>query len=77
MSDDTEQVHSESIDMTNLRKIYMNIAPTRHNISFTERNKLPYSVLLGLTPPRNIIIIKTVSGWGSSSLLLKYQHYDN
>ena len=35
MSDDTEQVHNESIDITYLRKRYMNIAPTGHNISFT------------------------------------------
>ena len=35
ISDDTEQVHNESIDMTYLRKKYMNIAPTGHNLSFT------------------------------------------
>ena len=51
MSDDTEQVHTECIDMTYLRKIYMHNAPTGYNISFTERQNLPYSVLLGLTPP--------------------------
>ena len=37
MSDDTEQVHNESIDMNYLIKRYMNIAPTGHNISFTEQ----------------------------------------
>ena len=33
MSDDTEQVHNESIYMTYFRKIYTKIAPTGHNIS--------------------------------------------
>ena len=46
MSDDTEQVHNESIDVTYLRKRYMNIAPTGHNFVFIERQNLPYSVLL-------------------------------
>ena len=46
MADDTKQVHNESIDMTYLRKRYMNIAPSGHNISFTERQYLQYSVLL-------------------------------
>ena len=46
MSDDREQVNNKSIDMTYLRKRYMNIAPTGYNISFTERQNLPYSVLL-------------------------------
>ena len=32
MSYDTEQVHNESIDMTYLRKIYMNIAPIGKNL---------------------------------------------
>ena len=41
MPDDTVQVHNESIDMNYLRIIYMNIAPTGHNISFTERQNLP------------------------------------
>ena len=49
MSDDTEKVHNESMDMTYLRKIYMNIAPTGHNIS--EHQNISYSVLLGFTPP--------------------------
>ena len=44
ISDDTEQVHNESIDMTYLRKRYMNIAPTGHNI--LERQNLSYSVML-------------------------------
>ena len=34
ISDDTEQVYGESIDMTYLRKIYMNIAPIGHNFYF-------------------------------------------
>ena len=34
MSDDTEQVHNESIDMTYLRKRYNNIAPTGHDVLF-------------------------------------------
>ena len=41
MSDDTEYVHNESIYINYLRKRYMNIAPTRHNLSFTERQNLP------------------------------------
>ena len=41
MPDDTAQVHNESIDMNYLRIIYMDIAPTGHNISFTERQNLP------------------------------------
>ena len=44
ISDDTEQVHNESIDMTYLRKIYMNIAPAGNNI--LERQKLSYGVML-------------------------------
>ena len=51
MSDDTEQVHTECIDMTYLRKRYMSIAPTGHNLSFIERQNFTYSVLLGFTPP--------------------------
>ena len=35
VSDDTEQVHNVYIDMTYLRKRYINIAPTGHNLSFT------------------------------------------
>ena len=49
MSDDTEKVHNESIDMTFLRKRYTDIAPTGHNIS--EHQNISYSVLLGFTPP--------------------------
>ena len=49
ISDDTEQVHNESIDMTYLRKRYMNIAPAGHNI--LERQNLSYSVMLGPPPP--------------------------
>ena len=48
MSYDTEQVHNESIDMTYLRKIYMNIAPIGKNI--LEQQNLSYSVLLGFNP---------------------------
>ena len=51
MSDDTEQVHIEYIYMTYLRKIYINIAPTAHNISFTERQNPEYSVRLGFIIP--------------------------
>ena len=36
ISDDTEQVHNEFIDMNYLRKRYINIAPTGHNLSFIE-----------------------------------------
>ena len=46
MSDDTEQVHNEYIDMTYLRKRHINIAPTGHNISLTEWKNLLCSVLL-------------------------------
>ena len=49
--DDMEQVHNKSIDMTYLRKIYMNIAPIEPNFSFKERKNLPYSVLLGFIFP--------------------------
>ena len=77
MSDDTEQVHNESIDMTHLRKRYMNIAPTRHNISFTEWKNLPYNVLLGFTPHWNIVITTQCTGWGSSSVLISPQKSDN
>ena len=35
VSDDMEQVHNESIDMTYLRKRHMGIAPIGHNFSFT------------------------------------------
>ena len=34
ISDYIEQAHNESIDMTYLRKIYIDIAPTGHNIPF-------------------------------------------
>ena len=49
--DDREQVHNEYIDMTYLRKRYMNIAPTGHNISFTERKNIPSIFLLGFIFP--------------------------
>ena len=63
MSDDTEQVHNESIDMTYLRIGYMHIAPTGNNISFIEWQNLLYSVLLGFTPPPcNIVITTQYSG---------------
>ena len=48
--------------MTYLRKVYMNIAPTGHNISFTERQNLPYSVLLEFIFPWNIFITTQCSG---------------
>ena len=35
ISDDTEQVHNESINMNYLRKRYMNIAPRGHTFSYT------------------------------------------
>ena len=77
MSDDMEQVHNESIDMTYLGKIYTNIALIGHNISFTERQNLPYSVLLGFTPPWNIFTTTQCSGWGSSYIFIKSQKSDN
>ena len=49
ISDDTEQVHNESIDMTYLRKRYINIAPAGNNI--LERQNLSYSVMLGPPSP--------------------------
>ena len=51
VSYDMEQVHNEYIDMTYLRKRYMNIAPTGHNISFTERKNIPSIFLLGFIFP--------------------------
>ena len=51
MSDYMEQVHNESIYMTYLRKININIAPTSHTISFTERQNPEYSVRLGFIIP--------------------------
>ena len=77
MSDYMEQVHNESIDMNYLLKIYMNIAPTGHNISFTERQNLPYIVLLGFIFPWNIAITTQCIGWVSSSVFIKSQKYDN
>ena len=77
MSDDTEQVHIESIDMTYLRKRYMNIAPTGHNLSFTEWHNLPYSVPLGFISPCNIVITTQCNGWGSSSVFVKPPKSDN
>ena len=63
--------------MTYLRKIYMNIEPIRQNPSFKERKNLPYSVLLGFTPPCNIVITTQCSGWGSSSIFTKPPKSDN
>ena len=77
MSDDTEQVHNESIDMTYLRKIYMNISPTGHNISFSEQKNLLYSVMLGFIPPWNIVMTTKCSVWGSSSVFIKSKNSDN
>ena len=77
MSDDTEQVHNETIDMNHLLKRYMNIVPTGHNISFTERQNLPYSVLLGFILPWNIVINTQCSEWVSSSVFIKSQKSDN
>ena len=77
MSDDTEQVHNESKDITYLRKRYMNIAPTGHIILFAERQNLPYSVLLGFIPPWNIVVTTQCSGWGSSSIFIKSRNSDN
>ena len=51
MSEDTEQVHNESIDMTYLRKRYMNTAPIGNIFSSTKLQNLPYSVLLGFIFP--------------------------
>ena len=56
--------------MTYHRKIYVKISPTGNNISFTEWKNLPYSVLLGLTPPWNIFITTQCNGWESSSVLI-------
>ena len=72
-----EKFHNEYIDMTYLRKRYINITPTGNNPSFTERQNLPYSVLLGLIFPWNIFITTQCSGWGSSYVFIKYQKYDN
>ena len=77
MSDDMEQVHNESIYMTYLGKIYMNIAPIGHNFSVAERQNLPYSVMLGFIFSWNIVITTQCSGWGSSSFFIKPQKYDN
>ena len=77
ISDDTEQVHNESIDMTYLRKICMNISPTGHNISFLEQKNLLYSVMLGFIPPWNIVITTKCSGCGSSSVFIKTQKSDD
>ena len=43
MSDDTEQIHNESIYMTYLRRRYMSMAPTGHNILSIEQQNLPYN----------------------------------
>ena len=76
MSNDTEQVHNEYIDMTYLFKIYTNIAPTGNNISFTEKQNFSYGVLLGLITPGNIVITTQCSGWVYSSVFIKYQKSD-
>ena len=77
MSYDTEKNHNESVGMTYLRKIYTNIALIGHNISFTERQNLPYSVMLGFTPPWNIVMTTKCSVWGSSSVFIKSKIFDN
>ena len=77
ISDYMEQVHNEYIDMNYSRKIYMNTAPTVHNISFTERQNFSYSVLLGLIPPWNIAGTTQCSGSSSSSVFIKSQKSDN
>ena len=77
MPDDTKQVHNESIYMTHIRKIYTNIAPIGNIFSFTERQKLSYSVLLGFTPPRNIFITTQCIVLGYSSVFIKPQKSDN
>ena len=74
---DTKQVHNESIHTTYLRKRYMNIAPTGHNLPFTELHKLPYSVLLGLIFPWNIVITTQCSGLVSSYVFIQPQKSDN
>ena len=63
--------------MTYLIKIYTNIAPTGHNISFTERQNPPYSFLLGFISPWNIVITTQCSICGSSFVFIKPQKYDN
>ena len=65
MSYDMEKVHNESIDMHYLGNIYMDIEPIGHNFSFSERENLPYSVLLELISPYTIVITTQCSGWGS------------
>ena len=72
-----EQGYNEYIDMTYLRKRYMNISPIGNSVSVTERQNLPYSILLGFTPPWNIIINTQCSGCGSSSILIKPQNSDS
>ena len=63
--------------MTYHRKIYINIVPTGHNIPFTEQQNFPYGFLLAFIVPWNIVITTQCSGWGSSSVFIKYQKYDN
>ena len=77
MLDDMEQVNNESIDMTYLRKRYTNTSPTGHNISFTERDNLPYSFLLVFIYPRDIVTTTQFSGWGSSSVFINPPKYYN
>ena len=72
-----KQAHNESIDMNYLRKIWMNIAPKGHNISFLEWQNLPYSFLLGFVFPWNIIITTPFIGWGYSYVFIKSQKSDN
>ena len=73
MSDDTEKIHNKSIDMIYLRKRYMNISPTGHNVSFTECQNLSHSVLLGFIFPWNIFITTQYSGWGFSCVFINPQ----
>ena len=63
--------------MNYLRKRHMYISPTGHNLSFTERQNLPYSFLLGFILPWNIVTTTQYSGWGSSYVFLKSQNSDN
>ena len=63
--------------MTYIRKGYINIAPTGHICSFTERQNFPYIILSGLIPPCNIVIPKKCSGWGSPSFFIKPKNSDN
>ena len=77
ISDNTEQAHNKYIDRTYLFKRYMNIEPTGHYLSFTGKQNLPYSVLVGFISPRNIVITTQCSGSGSSSVFIKSQKSNN